>query len=350
MAPLRRTSVIEQAAAHIREDILAGKWQDYLPGKEQLATDLGISSKTVAHAVELLEKEGLVNNQGKGRRKRVVMPDSSTETKRLLIAILRFENEDNSIHYVIEFLHRLREAGHQVVFADKSQTALKMDVKRVAKVVENTQADAWVVISGSDDILEWFASQAKPCFGLFGYVSKLPIAGGGPAKKQAYEAAATRLIELGHRRITLLARWVGQVSGLEVFYEALEAKGIEVGHYNMPRFEDTRKDFHRCLNSLFATTPPTAIVAMNVELFLAVQQFLARRKLLVPEDASLICADTSPDFNWCDPTIAHISWDNSRWMRRIVDWADNISMGKPDTRKAIIHAKYIDGGTVGPAL
>jgi DNA-binding LacI/PurR family transcriptional regulator len=156
-------------------------------------------------------------------------------------------------------------------------------------------------------------------------------------------------VDLGHRRIVLLARRAGQLPSLEAFYEELEALGIPVGDYNRPVFEDTPEGLQRCLDSLFASTPPTALVATNFELFLAVQQFVARRNLLVPEQVSLISGDPDPHFGWCRPTIAHIRWDSARWIRRIVRWADNVGRGKRDTRKAITQAEFVDGGTIGPA-
>ena len=136
---------------------------------------------------------------------------------------------------------------------------------------------------------------------------------------------------------------------MKIFVEELEALGIPVSHYNRPRFDDNPEDLQRCLHSLFAITPPTAIVTMNVELFLAVQQFVSRQKLLVPEDVSLICGDPDPDLGWCRPTIAHISWDSSPWVRRIEKWANNIALGKRDIRQILPDAEFVDGGTIGPA-
>lgn len=57
---------------------------------------------------------------------------------------------------------------------------------------------------------------------------------------------------------------------------------------------------------------------MNIELFLPAQQFLARWKLLVAEDVSLICGDPDPSFRWLRPTVAHMAWDSTLWVRRIM--------------------------------
>ena len=345
---LSKSTITNQVAEHLKEDILQGKWTGALPGRDHLAAELGVSHMTVSRAVAQLEEEGLLINEGNGRPRRIVLPKSGRKSQCLRIAVLLFEADDTKLFYVVNFVHRLREAGHQVEYTDKTLSGMKMDAKRVARLVKKTRADAWIVISGSREILEWFAAQPMPCFGLFGKVSELAIAGGGANKRPAYDAAASRLVELKHERIVLLGRWIGDCFSRQYLFGAFEARGIPASQYSMPRFKDTPKGFNRCLESLFATTPPTAVIILNPELLFAVQQFMARRKLLVPEDVSLICGDPDPRFSWCRPTIAHITWDSTPWVRRIVRWADNISRGKRDTRKRITEAKFVDGGTVGP--
>ena len=346
---LSKSTVTAQVTAHLKEKILQGHWRDFLPGRERLAAELGVSHMTVSRAVEQLQDEGLIVSEGTGRPRRIVLPEAGRESRKLRIAVLRFEPDDTKLYFVVDFVHQLREAGHQVRFADQTQCGLKLDVKRVAKLVEKTGADAWIVIAGSNEILEWFASRPTPCFGLFGRISVLPIAGAGPSKNLAYAAAARRLVELGHRRIVLLTRWAAETTTMERFLEEMRVLGIPVGDYNRPVFSDSPEELQRILAALFATTRPTAIVAGNQDMHHAVQQFLARRKLLVPEDVSVISGDPDPSFGWCRPTVAHFNWDSAPWVRRIVRWAENIARGKSDVRKAITQAEFVDGGTVGSA-
>jgi len=186
MTALRKSTVPTQVAEHLREKIRQGHWQDFLPGRGTLADELGVSPMTVLRAVEQLEQEGLVVSQGSGRPKRIVRPKSGWKPNLLRIAVLRYEPEDTQIFYIVNIVHRLREAGHQVDYADKTLTGLKMNVKRIARLVEKTKADAWIIISGSDEVLKWFSSRSLPCFALFGRYSPLPIAAAGPSKKNAY--------------------------------------------------------------------------------------------------------------------------------------------------------------------
>ena len=87
----------------------------------------------------------------------------------------------------------------------------------------------------------------------------------------------------------------------------------------------------------------------EVPLFAAAQQFLARQRLRVPEDVSLVCTDADPSFGWCHPTISHMRWEGGPVLRRVMNWAANVSLGKKDTRQLLIPAEFVPGGTIGPA-
>jgi DNA-binding LacI/PurR family transcriptional regulator len=97
-------------------------------------------------------------------------------------------------------------------------------------------------------------------------------------------------------------------------------------------------------------TPPTAVVVDEVLLFVATQQFLARRRLRVPEEVSLVCLDANPVFEWCRPSVAHVRWDQSPVLRRVVEWAKHVASNKRDLRETLTRAEFIDGGTIGRAM
>ncbi len=254
----------------------------------------------------------------------------------------------------VELLHLLNKAGHNASFAHRNLLELGMNPSRVARLVNQTEADAWVVSAGSLEVLEWFSTQAVSAFALFGRLQGLPIAGIKPDKAPAFTAATRQLVGLGHRRIILLARRErrlpvpGRCEG--AFLEELEAHGIRTSlPYNLPDWEESSEGFHRILDSLFRATPPTALIIEEASLFFAAQQFLLHRGLRVPEDVSLVCTDGDPHFSWCKPSIAHIHWDSAPVVRRIVRWAANMSRGNDDRRQTYTKAEFIEGGTMGPA-
>jgi DNA-binding LacI/PurR family transcriptional regulator len=336
----------------LREQILRGVWRGEMPGAPTVATELEVDHRMAIAAFRLLENEGLLEPQGAGRRRRILLPENYSPPA-LRLRILSYEESDRQQFYVIDLLHQLIKEGHTAGFASKTLHELGMDVSRVTRFVEKTEADAWVVISGSREVLEWFARQPKPAFALAGRRRGIPIAGSGPDKVPAQREAVRRLIALGHRRIAMLSheerRKPGPGFAERSFLEELQSLGIPTGPYNLPDWKDDIDDFHRCLGSLFRHTPPTALLIDEMPLFVAAQQHLAQLGILAPRDVSLICLDPDPAFAWCQPSVAHIHWEPLPLVRRIVRWADNVARGKDDRRQSFTKAEFVKGGTIGPA-
>ena len=55
---MRRLTVAEQVAAHLREGLRQGHWAGSLPGVARLAAELEVSTNTVQAALRMLESEG----------------------------------------------------------------------------------------------------------------------------------------------------------------------------------------------------------------------------------------------------------------------------------------------------
>ncbi len=352
MAKVRFLTVTEQVAEHLRGELARGRWAGLMPGKHELAAELEVNNKTVEIALRQLEAEQVLVARGAGRRRSISMGDQP-QRRLLRIALLAGDSADLGLDYIVELRHRLQQAGDIVQIAGQTMADLRDDAARMGRLVKSTAADAWVVLGGSRRVLEWFAGRPEPVFALFGRRGGLPIAAVGPDKPAAVAEATRELIRLGHRKIVLMARPRRRLpepgAPEKAFLRELASHGLAVGEYNLPAWEETPEDFHRCLEELFRVTPPTAMVIDETAFFFAAQQFLARRGLRVPEDVSLIATDPDPDFHWCRPSIAHISWDSDPLVRRIARWAANVSRGREDRRQTLTPAAFVAGGTVGPA-
>lgn len=128
----------------------------------------------------------------------------------------------------------------------------------------------------------------------------LPLAGVGPDKASSMAAATGRLIGLGHRKISLLCRRQRRLPqpGLSerAFLDELAAHGIPTGAFNLPEWEESMKGLGALLDSLFAATPPTALILDEAFLFNAAFHYLAKRNLRVLQDVSLVCTDSDPRY------------------------------------------------------
>jgi len=280
------------------------------------------------------------------------MPAGGMAERRLRVAILDYEPLALTEGYIFELLHLLEEAGHAAFLAGKSLQELGMDVRRIARLVAGTEADAWIVCAGSRGVLEWFAAQPVPAFALFGRRRSVPLASTGPDHLPASLAAVRRLLELGHRRIVMVVRQERRADGPgkieRAVLDEMEAHGIRTGPYHLPDWEDSREGFHRMLDELFRVTPPTALILGEAFLFTAAQMYLAQRGIMVPKHVSLVCSAPDPTFAWCVPTITHIRYDIRLVLRRVVRWANNVACGKDDRRNSFTMAEFVNGGTIGP--
>lgn len=345
-------SISQQAVDRLRQQILQGRWARTIPGRQPLAQELGINEKTVEVALEQLEREGLLENQGAGRRRRIVS-NMQLEPAALRVAYLEHSPEDKGEAYTISLTHKLQAAGHDPFYADKTLMELGMKPSRIASLVKQTKADAWVACSASRDILEWFAANDIACFALFGPMEDLPIAGTKPDRIKSLTQATRRLLELEHRRISFLCRHQNRhpmpAIGLRTYLSELEAAGITIGNFHLPEWEESAEGLMRILDSLCnGPTPVTALFLDEPFLYHAASNHLLRRGLRIPEDISLICTDDHQTFRWCRPSVAHIKWDSRPIVRRILQWADNIAKGKSDLRQSHTKASFVPGGSIGP--
>ncbi len=352
MQGLRILSASEQVAEHLREQISRQIHSGTMPGGERLARELGVGRMTIEAALAQLEEEGLLVAQGVGRRRKIV-PPNKLSTPGLRIGILLYAPEDSKIYYNVDLQHRLLNAGHIAGFAPNTLVELGMNTSRIARLVEKTPADAWVVSSGSREVLEWFANHHLPTFAFAGRRRGVRIASIGPDKESAVRVMVQRLVALGHRRIVMISpavlRKPEPARIPRVFLDALESHGIQHGAYNLPGWDENAEGLQELLARLFQHTPPTALFIVEAATFISVQQHLAQRGILAPRDVSLICDDPDPIFAWCRPTVAHIHWDASPIARRAVRWAANVARGKTDLRCSFTKAEFVEGGTMGPA-
>ena len=346
-------SVAEQVAQLLRDGLRQGRWLGSMPGRIQLAAELGVNHKTANAALQILEKEGILMARGPGRGREIVLSEGPFERPLLRVKILLYEESDRYNEHIVSLCHQLELRGHEATHAARTQRDLHFDVKRVARMVEKDDADAWVILAGARPILEWFAARPVPAFALFGRHSQLPIASITTLKPPAVAEAVGRLVALGHRRIVMLAREERRkptIGKIELrFLEELGRLGISTGSYNLPDWEDNAKGFQQCLDSLFRHTPPTALFLGEPVLFFAAQQHLLREGIVMPRDVSLVVLEGHPAFEWFLPQVSHLHIDTRSCVPRVVQWVENVAKGKEDRRETLLRAEFVEGGTIWPA-
>ncbi|MFK7911305.1 MAG: substrate-binding domain-containing protein [Akkermansiaceae bacterium] len=346
-------TIAEQVAEFLEQELLKRRWTGLMPGKNELAGELGVNNKTVEVALRQLENKGVLINQGAGKRRKIKSMRGNKNTTSLRVALFLLDEMDRSDYYMIELQHAIEEAGHVPFFPDQTSNSFGESTTQLSRYVKKTEADAWIIVAGSRPVLEWFAGQDVPAFALFGRRRNVSIASTGPEKLSAMSTATERLLDLGHRRISLLCREQRRVpspgDSERTFLASLEKAGISTSRFNLPDWEENREGFMSMLDSLFGTTPPTALIVDEAFLFNASFYYLAHRGLRVPQDVSLVCTDSDPHFAWCRPSVAHIRWHYPDVIRHTIRWLKNVASGKDHRRQMWTKAEFIEAETIGPA-
>jgi DNA-binding LacI/PurR family transcriptional regulator len=352
MKALRIRSAADQLADYLKEEILAGRWTERMPGESWLMERLELGRGTVRAAMARMEEEGVLESHGQGRWRRIVQSPESKARRTIRLRIFLYEKLDRGDIDNSSLLAQLMEAGINASFTEKSLKDLGMDADRVARHVHQNPADAWVLSAASREVLEWFASQPTPAMAMYGRSAKLPIAAAFSDMIPGQTEAVARLLKLGHKRIVMLTREERRKPELsrpeQVFLNQLEAAGIRTGAFNLPDWEESREGLRRCLDELFRHSPPTALFFQEATIYIAARAYLADRGIVAPRDVSLVVTDRHSSFAWSDPMPAHVEWDYRPLVRRVVRWAKNVAAGKDDQRQSGTGSKFIEGGTIGP--
>ena len=77
-------------------------------------------------------------------------------------------------------------------------------------------------------------------------------------------------------------------------------------------------------------------------------EFLARRRIHVPDQVSLVSTDDDASLAWCHPGVALIKWDTAPIVRHIVRWVSAVRKGVVDRRTVNYPSVFVPGGSIGP--
>lgn len=353
----KRSSLVAQTAAILRENILAGVWADLLPGELELCDRLQVSRVTLRAALDQLRREGWFRSkQGKRRaitRERALSSSNKPSDRVVLLSPLPLQDIPASAIFWVDALRdHLGAAGYRLE-VQASQACYSQHPKHALEALVHKHRPAgWVLYLSTARIQQWFSER-----GLRGVISgsrhpNVALSSVDIDYAAACQHAVGLLAGKGHRRLALLMPRSDQAGNLESergFMEAgerLQNEGLEtlVAHH-----DGSVAAICRALDGLVRAARPVTgfLVAKPAHVVTAVSHLL-RRGVRVPQDVSLISRDDDPLLEHLVPSVTRYHTDPALFARKIsrivVDLVRNGVRRQHDSR---LMPALIRGETLG---
>lgn len=351
----QRTSLVEQVAQLLREDLLSGRWPDHLPGEHQLSDELQVSRSTLRASLATLQTEGLLQG-GRGRKRQPApqLPRLKLASSTIVGVISSLPLHRHSAHSIIifdELRRHLQQAGLSLRLHVMPQSAKGVGERKLRQIVEQTQAACWVLSSCSIELQEWFARENLRTLvqGSCHHGVSLPFIRCDAAA--ACRHAVGKLRARGHRRIVMLlpkSPFAGTLEIAEAFRQA--CAGIPILDTPVRFQSGDPAAIETTVNRLLRSTrPPTALIAMMPSEALATFCLLANAGHRIPGDLSLISLFDDPLLNYVIPRLSRYDYNDYAFARKMARLV--LRMVKQGGQAPSISTlpRFIEGGTVGPA-
>lgn len=360
MKPVIKSSTQELAAAAIREEIVAGRWEDRLPGARVLARRMGLSPPTVAGALAMLASEGWLSKPGERHAYRVVKKrrgGSKTEvtakSRRLLI--LTHEEPGFLTETSRKTLEQLRETATKKGWLVESQVVDFLHVKRAPnqwdRLIQTDPDTSVIALYGRTALAEWAIRRKVRMLFLGGVTNGLPVPMVAVRSSQMAELAFERLAALGHWRIVFPL--CDRAESFKGPLRELTRKAVEsTGNTYMPGYHNPESDYltpdvtWRIVESCFATSPPSAFVFLDWKELVTAHCFLSARKLRVPDDVSLVLLNDQMEAAWFHPPLTRFRFPQQKLVRTMINWLETESA--QHTERITLNADFIEGNSIGP--
>jgi DNA-binding LacI/PurR family transcriptional regulator len=354
----KRTSLVAETAASLKQWITNGDLSETLPGELRLKSLLGVGRSTLRLALKMLEEEHWISSPGQGRQRRVqkdrVPALNRVSDSRLPVTFLSpYPTVDRIILLELGDLQmHLAEQGRDLRFIAPNIFHLQRPERHLKRLVKENPSIAWVLHFVSEAVQRWFEQQGIPVF-LYG----TPFPGVNlPYIVNDWESAAfhagLQLAGNGHRTIGLLA-YTSPLPGVLATERGLrralatvktDAHLLVLGENNTPR------SVARSLDAVFhLENRPTALVFCGSSQLLTCYSWMASKGIAVPRDVSLVCVPSDIWMQELYPPVCHYE-NNPRLFahhvrKRVMELVETGRVIGPPIR---VHLEYRAGATIGP--
>jgi len=354
---MERSSLPEQTAGFLRQQLREGVYREVLPSESTLSKRLGVSRSTLRRALAMLEADGTVSS-GQGRRRKI-SEQAVSDRERSQVRTVAFlvpdelENLGTSVIEQVSKVRRILAKNRINVETVTSSAHQRRDPAATLKrMVERIQADGWILHLSSPAMQQWFLDH-----GLRFVVNGSAIDDRRVACVDLDWQAIGRhvmqvLARAGHRQVGCLVRKAGGV-GTAKFLSGIDEATTINPDLSCERVEcgsepgDPVVAVTRLLKSTAAM--PTAWIVQRFADVLELTIELQGRGIGIPSGISLVCVEYDPYAHRMKPVIAHYLRDYEQHSKRLARlMMQVINDNAPPEPTLVSLPDFIAGGSIGP--
>jgi len=358
----QRVSLVAQTKTVLIQGIADGRWRHRLPGERSLCAELQVSRGTLRSALSILTAQKLVRSRH-GQPCQIVSGGKIRASKGnpSRVACLTPEAPSRMPPFYLVWIDslraRLQRLGIQLDLYHGARYYRRDGARKLRALVEQNPHSAWILTLSTSAMQQWFQARGLPAIVAGSLHPGISL----PSVDNNFRAigrhAGGLVFARGHRRVAFLASSLGYGGigpgtveierGVREAFGATRERECELtAIYHEPN----RDDICRALDRLLAApAPPTAVIIAHSTSLLTSLTHLARKKVSIPEDLSLVVTHDEPFFAHIVPDLSHYEWSPEKFAAqytRLVGLALE-DMLQPDTCIRLM-PRFVAGQTLRP--
>ncbi|MBL9216065.1 MAG: substrate-binding domain-containing protein [Opitutaceae bacterium] len=345
-----------QVAARIVREIRQGTWVSCLPSERVLARTLQVSRRTLRKAIVQLGRDGVVETRNR-RGHQILEATPAADGPRDSIGLLTPEpfgpHLSYTTHWVDDVRGMLIDHGLRLAVFSSSRYFTPGADKTLARLVSQCPQACWVLTHSNDQVQRWFERNRVPCVVAGSCSPGIALPNLDTDYATVCRHAVGALLRHGHRRAAFLTEHGprgGDLASETGFAEAVQRARRPDIHYRIARHQGTVEDVWRTLGRLYdGPSPPTALLIAKPAFYLTAVAFLAKRRLQVGQDVSLLCRDYDFFLSYLEPRPACYQLRPKSYARRlcslVLTLARNQAVTHPHQRFA---PEFVPGASLAP--
>ena len=356
----RHSSLVSQTADILRKAIRQREWRDRLPGETQLSQVLQISRPTLRAALQILQREGLLQApQGRARRiLRLPGPSASVASGSRNVGFLTFvpllNHRSFSLFRIAELYHALRSAGMKLQVCERVDLSRRFSPASCAELVREVSPRCWILHHTSAEAVEWFARQGHSCIVMGSCPEGIRL----PSLDTDYHAlgrhAATEFFRRGHRHLALVLPehpLPGDLATAEGAREQVASHAPGAASVKVISLGERPNHALATLERAMRTRPPcTGFLVNRTSSLLVLQGAFLRMGIRVPQDASVVLRDEEVSLNHPSLSLARYSLNSRTASAKLCRMVLRLAVdGHLPPRRCLLFPRFVEGESLGPA-